>query len=273
MQFSVIASGYGLVEGPTVDPAGRVYFSDVLGGGVYRVDQSGAVETVVPKRRGVGGLALHADGGIVASGRDLVRVADGITTTVFSIGGLPGWNDLCTDSRGAVYAGALRFAVFDRDATPVPGELWRIDTDGRGTCLYGDVVHPNGVALSPDERTIYHSDTRSHAVVVHALLPDGTATARRVIDTHEYGQPDGLAVDEAGALWVALLGFGVGRFRPDGTLDRRVEVPSNTTTSVCLHGHDLYVTTADNTVDPALRGCLLHTEVDVAGASVFPARV
>jgi xylono-1,5-lactonase len=273
MQFSVIASGYELVEGPTVDEDGRVYFSDVLGGGVYRVDQAGEVETVVPKRRGVGGLALHAGGGIVASGRDLVRVADGTTTTVLSIDGLPGWNDLCTDSRGRVYAGALRFAVFDRDATPVPGELWRIDAAGQGTRLYADVVHPNGVALSPDEGTIYHSDTRSHAIVVHTLRADGTAGARRVIDTSAYGQPDGLAVDEAGGVWVALLDFGVGRFTPEGALDRRLEVPSTLVTSVCLHGHDMYVTTANNTEDPDRRGCLLHTDVDVAGAPVFPARV
>jgi xylono-1,5-lactonase len=277
MQFSVIASGYGLVEGPTVDDAGRVYFSDVLGGGVYRVDPAadagGHVETIVPKRRGVGGLALHADGGIVAGGRDVVRVADGVTTTVFSIDGLPGWNDFCTDAHGRLYAGALRFAVFDRAATPEPGELWRIDAAGRGVRLYGDIVHPNGVALSPDERTIYHSDTRARTVVVHTLLSDGTAAARRVIDTSSYGEPDGLTVDEAGAVWVALLGFGVARFTPDGTLDRRVEVPSTLVTSVCLHGHDMYVTTADNTLEPERRGCLLHTEVDVAGAAVHPARV
>jgi gluconolactonase len=58
--FEILASGYGLVEGPTEDPSGRIVFSDVLGGGVYRVDDSGAVTTVVPKRRGVGGIALHA---------------------------------------------------------------------------------------------------------------------------------------------------------------------------------------------------------------------
>jgi gluconolactonase len=273
MQFSLMASGYGLVEGPTVDAEGCVYFSDVLGGGVHRVAPSGDIETVVPKRRGVGGLALHADGGLILSGRDIVRVDDRATSTVFSIDGLPGWNDLCTDSAGRVYAGALRFAVFDRDATPVPGELWRIDAAGEATRLYGDVVHPNGVALSLDERTIYHSDTRSHAIVVHTLAADGGAHDRHVIDTRAYGQPDGLAIDEAGAIWVALLGFGVGRFTPDGRLDRHVEVPSTLVTSVCLHGHDLFVTTADNTDDAALRGCLLRAELDVAGAPVYPARV
>jgi gluconolactonase len=206
MQFEIIASGYGLVEGPTVTSDGGVYFSDVLGGGVYRVDPSGAITTVVPKRRGVGGIALHADGGIVCSGRDLVHVRDGETTTVFARDGILGWNDLCTDSQGRVYAGSLRFPVFDRDAEPVPGECWRVDVRGEGRELYGDVVHANGIALSPDERTLYHSDTRSSAVIVHTLSADGTATDRRVIDTSDSGPPDGMAVDDAGGIWIALVG-------------------------------------------------------------------
>jgi xylono-1,5-lactonase len=277
MQFSVLASGYGLVEGPTVDSDGAVYFSDVLGGGVYRWSGTGAraraIDTVIPKRRGVGGLALHESGGVIASGRDIVHVRDGVTSTVFGIDGLPGWNDLCTDRAGRVYAGTVRFAVFDRDAEPVPGECWRVDARGEATMLYDGVVHPNGIALSPAEDAVYHSDTRSHAIVVHALRDDGTAADRRTIDTHEYGQPDGLAVDEHGAIWVALLDYGIGRFTPEGQLDRRVEVPSSMTTSVCLHGRDLYVATADNTENPELLGCLLHAEVDVAGAPVHPARV
>src|SRR6202008_2614717 len=160
--------------------------------------------TVVPKRRGVGGIALHADGGLVLGGRDIVRVHDGVTDTLFAIEGLPGWNDLCTDSRGRVYAGALRFAVFDRAAEAVPGELWRIDAPGEATELYGGVVHANGVALSPDEKTIYHSDSRAQTIIVHTLPADGRAVDRRDIDASAYGTPDGMAVDEHGAIWVAL---------------------------------------------------------------------
>jgi gluconolactonase len=276
MTFQLLASGYTLVEGPTVGPAGELYFSDVLAGGVYRLSPGGEVETVVPKRRGIGGLALHADGGIVASGRDIVHVHHGETRVVCSIEGVAGWNDLCTDSTGRVYAGALRFAVFDPSATPVPGELWRIDLAGDAVALYGDIIHANGVALSPDDRTIYHSDTRSRAVVVHDLV-DEHATNRRIVDTAEFGEPDGLAVDESGAIWVAVLGgFGIGRFTPAGRLDRRVEVPATVVTSVCFAGddrRDLIVVTADNTDDPARKGCVLRTRVDVAGAPVFPARL
>src|SRR5262245_39019035 len=95
MKFEILASGYGLVEGPTEDPQGRIVFSDVLGGGVYGVDRGGAVTTLVPKRRGVGGIALHAAGGVVCSGRDIAHVRENTTRTLFGIPGLPGWNDLC----------------------------------------------------------------------------------------------------------------------------------------------------------------------------------
>ncbi|MGH9030679.1 MAG: SMP-30/gluconolactonase/LRE family protein [Acidimicrobiia bacterium] len=276
MRFETLASGYGLVEGPTVDDAGNLYFSDVLGGGVYRLaSHDGGVETIVPKRRGVGGIALHANGGLVLSGRDLVHVRAGETRLLFRIEGLPGWNDLCTDASGRVYAGALRFMVFDPDAQPVPGECWRVDTEGQATRLYGGVVHANGISLSPTEDRIYHSDTRAGVVHVHDLL-DGEAVNPRRFE-FAAGAPDGMAIDEVGCVWVASAAAGcVVRMTPDGEVDRRIEVPARVVTSLCFGGldrRDLYVTTADNTDDPALRGCVLRTEADVTGAPVNPARV
>jgi gluconolactonase len=274
--FEVLASGYRLVEGPTIDPDGGLLFSDVLGGGVHRFTPDGSVTTLVPKRRGVGGIALHADGGIVVSGRDVVHVRDGVTTPVLRIDGVAGWNDLCTDVTGRVYAGALRFPVFDRDAVPVPGELWRAELDGDRTELYGGVVHANGVALSPDGRTIYHSDTRSIRVLVHDLDEHGLVRNPRVIDTAPYGMPDGMAIDEDGGVWVAIVGgYGLARFLPNGDFDRRLEVPSPFVTSLCFGGHDgrdLYVTTGGHN-DAALGGCVLRGRAPIPGVAVSPARV
>jgi D-xylonolactonase len=276
MRFETLASGYGLVEGPTVDDAGGLYFSDVLGGGVYRLaSDDRTVTTVVPKRRGVGGIALHADGGLVLSGRDLVHVREGETRLLFRIEGLPGWNDLCTDAPGRVYAGALRFMVFDRDADPVPGECWRIDAEGQATLLYGGVVHANGIALSSTGDRIYHSDTRAGVVHVPDLVNDEVVNPQRF--EFAVGAPDGMAIDESGCVWVASASSGcVVRLTPEGDVDRRVEVPARVVTSLCFGGRDrreLYVTTADNTDDPAMGGCVLRTETDVAGAPVPAARI
>jgi gluconolactonase len=259
----VLATGYQLAEAPTIDSDSSLLFSDVLGGGVYRLDKAGTVTTIVPKRRGVGGLALHADGGIVASGRDIVHVRDGETRTLLHVDGVAGWNDIATDAAGRVYAGALRFAVFDPDATEVPGELWRIGFDSGPAKLFGDVVHANGIGLSPDERTIYVSDTRTRALIAF----DTATESRRAIDIAPYGHPDGLAIDEHGAIWLALVSGGLGRFRPDGILDQLFELPSQFVTSCCFDGRDLYVTTGTSDAS------VLRTTVDVAGIPVAPARV
>ena len=100
MGIETLAFGYGLLEGPRVDAENGLYFSDVQGGGVYRRAPDGTIETVVPKRRGVGGIALHADGGIVISGRNICHVRDGETRVLFDLEDVPGFNDLFTDAGG-----------------------------------------------------------------------------------------------------------------------------------------------------------------------------
>jgi xylono-1,5-lactonase len=270
MDWEVLAHGYGLAEAPTVDLDGSLVFSDVLGGGVYRLDEDGTTTVVVPKRRGVGGIAIHEDGGIVCSGRDVIHVRDGHEPrTVLHVDGVAGWNDLGTDSAGSVFAGALRFAVFDPRAEVVPGELWRASLDAGPAVVFGDVVHANGVACTADGRTIYLSDTRRQRIIVFDVEHAG----RRDIDVSALGHPDGMALDEHGAVWVALVSGGIARLTPDGNVDGRLEPPSAFTTSLCFAGRDLYVTTGGHSEDPELHGCVLRTTVDVPGAPVAPARV
>jgi gluconolactonase len=268
--WEVLAHGYGLAEAPTVDTDGSLVFSDVLGGGVYRLGADGTIDTVVPKRRGVGGIAIHADGGIVCSGRDLVQVRQGHETrTVLHVDGVAGWNDLCTDPEGNIYAGALRFAVFDPNAEVVPGELWCVAPDGDSMIVFGEVVHANGVVCTPDGRTIYLSDTRRRVIIAF----DVEHATRREFDMSSLGHPDGMALDENGAVWVALVSGGIARLTPEGAVDRMLEPPSAFTTSLCFAGRDLYVTTGGHSENEELRGCVLRTTLDVAGAPVAPARV
>ncbi|MGH7288101.1 MAG: SMP-30/gluconolactonase/LRE family protein, partial [Myxococcota bacterium] len=265
LDFETLASGYALVEGPTWAPDGSLFWSDVLGGGVYRRTPDGGVSTAVPKRRGVGGIALHADGGLVLGGRDLIHVKDGVTRALLQLEGLPGWNDLCADARGRVWAGSVRFRVFDPEATPLPGECWRVDAPGVATPVYAGVLHANGIALSPDERWLAHSDTRSQGLWVHDLDAEGRVSRRRRFAVE--GAPDGLAFDAEGCVWVAIYGGGrIDRFTPAGKLDRSLDVPARQVTSLCFAGSDLrelVVVTADNARDPSLRGCVLRARLDV----------
>ena len=277
--MELLASGYGLVEGPRVDSEDRLYFSDVHGGGVYRRTPEGLLETVVPKRRGVGGIALHADGGIVCSGRNICHVRDGETRILFDPPETPGFNDIFTDAQGRVYAGTMRTSPFgDAAAGPrTPGELWRIDAEGKAVELYGDVSLTNGIGFSPDGAVIYHSDTARSHVIAHDVAPDGSCMNRRAFAILDRGGPDGLAVDTQGFVWVAAYGGGcVSRFAPDGRLDQHVEVPAKEVTSLCFggdDGRDLYVATAGNSDDPALKGCVFRTRAPVPGLPAPLARL
>jgi sugar lactone lactonase YvrE len=114
-------------------------------------------------------------------------------------------------------------------------------------------------------------------VLVHDLAEDGSCTDRRVFAVPPRGVPDGLAVDEAGCVWIACYGGGcVTRFTPDGHLDQNLQVPAKIVTSLCFGGpdrRDLYVVTADNRDDPNLAGCVFRTRVEVPGLPVALARV
>jgi len=275
-RFETCCFGYGLVEAPRAAADGSCVFSDVLGGGVYRWSPDAGVTVVLPKRRGVGGLVPHADGGFVVSGRDVSHVRDGAARVLLTCEGVLGFNDLTTDAAGRVYVGSLRSAAFDAGGPRVPGELHRIELDGTATVLYDDVAFANGVGLAPDERVIYHSNYSVGEVLAHDLV-DGRAIRRRRFATPPRGNPDGLAVDEAGCVWVACgTGGGLARFTPAGALDGFVPVPAPFVASCCFGGadrRDLFVTTMDNSEDPARRGTLFRTRVDVAGLVAAPARV
>jgi gluconolactonase len=275
MNVETLCWGYGLIEGPRVDGAGNLYFSDVTNGGVFRRRPDGSIDTVVPKRRGVGGIALHADGGLVISGKNICHVKDGQTRVVFARDGVPGFNDLFTDAQGRVYTGSMRSNPFSESPERTPGECWRIEGEGRATELYGGVSLSNGIGFSPDGRTIYHNDTVPGRILVHRLDAAGRATPATPIRVE--GGPDGLAVDAEGGIWVALYQAGaVQRYLPDGKVDARIQVPARAVTSLCFGGadlRDLYVVTADNSDDRARGGTVFRTRSPIAGLPAPFARV
>lgn len=268
--METLATGYVLAEAPRWDGAGGLYFSDAAGGGVYRWLE-GEVATVVPKRRGVGGLVLHERGGIVVTGRQVVHIDGDGTRVVLAVEGALGFNDLTTDARGRVLVGSIRFDAL-AGAAPVPGELWRVGPGDERAELYGGVDWANGVGLSPDGGVVYHCDYARRHILAHDLTDSG-AVNRRVFAVSPDGSVDGLAVDEQGCVWAALgAGGGIARFLPDGTLDSVLDVPASFVTSLSFggeDGRDMFITTADADA----RGSVLRTRVDVAGAPVAPASV
>jgi D-xylonolactonase len=277
MTVETLAFGYGLIEGPRVAPDGGLYFSDVHNGGVRRLDPDGSVEVVVPKRRGVGGISLHADGGIVLSGKNVCHVRDGETRILYERDDVGGFNDLFADDAGRVYVGSLRDDPFGTTKDRKTGDAYRIDAPGEAVTLYTGVGLSNGIGFSPDGRQLYHVDSAINGILVHEVNQDGEiveasgATFVRL----DRGTPDGLTVDSDGGVWVAVVNEGmVARFTPDGMPDRQIKVPATFVTSLCFAGADrdeLIVVTADNTEDPSRAGTVFRVSADEVGATGLPA--
>jgi gluconolactonase len=278
--LEVLASGFGLLEGPRVDEQNRLYFTDVPNGGVYRRGVDGNVETLIPKRKGVGGTALNEGGGIVCSGRSLIYWNEQTRTsrdlfTQWEGRPLKGLNDLQPDDHGSIYVGSLEFDALS-DSKPIPGNLFRVDPDGTVTKLWEGIQVTNGMGFSPDRKHLFHADSTTQAVWVYDVQPDRTVKDRRIFAKLPVGWPDGMAVDAEGGIFVAVVNDGeVMRFKPDGTLDSRLKVPAKMVTSLTFGGkdmQDLYIVTADNTDDKAKKGTIFKTRSDIPGLPVPKAR-
>jgi sugar lactone lactonase YvrE len=277
-----LATGYGLIEGPVWDPARGLYFSDVLGGGIYLLDRSGEVSLAVPKRRGVGGLALHQDGGLVAGGRDIVHVnlADysmRVLLAQTATHGAVGFNDLTTDAHGRVYVGSIAFAVFKAQDMK-PGNLYVIDGAGKVRQISDGVLLTNGLGFSPDGRRLYHSDALRELIRVYDVSEDGSVGHWRAFAATGPGSvPDGLKVAADGSVWVADAHNGrVAVFEPDGRHRRDISVPRPMVTSLCFGGddlRDLYIVTGSWHGPTESCGTIYRLRSDVAGLPLPPARV
>ena len=272
MTVETLAWGYGLIEGPRPDPDGGLFFSDVLKGGVYRLAPDGSTELVVPRRRGVGGIALHAEGGLVISGRNVCHVRDGQTRVLFERSDIGGFNDLFADAAGRIYTGSMRDDPFRMEGERKAGEAYRINAEGDAVELYAGVGVTNGIGISPDGRSLYHVDSTA-GVLVHPIDENGDVDGEHgeVFARVKPGVPDGLVVDEDGGVWVAVYGGGcVTRFTPTGELDRQLPVPAQAVTSLCFVGperRDLVVVTADNTEHPDRGGTIFRIPADEVGAT------
>ena len=132
-------------------------FSDVHGGGAYRLHADGQVSTLFPHRRGIGGMALHERDGMVVGGRNIAfKPFDGGATAVLlerdPENGNVGYNDLATDAAGRIYVGSLGSPVFEA-GEQIAGNLYLIDLDGSSRIVGEDVLLTNGLGFSPDGRT------------------------------------------------------------------------------------------------------------------------
>ncbi len=198
------------------------------------------------------------------------------------------FNDGKADPQGRFWVGT----IFE-PRKPALAALYRYGAGGLAR-MAGDITVSNGLAFSPDGRTLYWSDTFSHRVFAFDFDgSDGTLSRQRLFaefpvkqagqDLATYGgRPDGAAVDSEGAYWCAMFeGQRLLRFAPDGKLLQELPLPARCPTMPCFGGPDLrtlFVTTArhqrpaDELAALPLSGCVLSCRVDVPGLPVHFAK-
>jgi gluconolactonase len=241
-----VAGGFVFTEGPLWHPDGFFYFVDIRQNLLYRMVLGQKAE-VVRKTIGGNGTTFDLQGRLInceGDGRMVTRLApDGAVTTLvdrFEGKKLNRPNDVICHSDGSLYFTdpGYRVPMAERE---LDAAVYRIAPDG-AVSLAVPVEYPNGLALSPDERTLYIANTR-WAQYIHAIELDaaGNMVRRRVFADMSAdgtnGVPDGMKVDAAGRVFCTGTG-GVWVFAPDGSRIGIIETPE-VCANIAFGGADL----------------------------------
>jgi sugar lactone lactonase YvrE len=268
-----------LGEGARWDAAaGELLWVDIVGGVLRRAVEDGAgLRTVAEVRLAepLGAVAPVAGGGwLLAAGRGFRHLAadGGLTALLDTEPAGVRMNDAACDPQGRFWAGSMA-----QDKAPGRGRLLRCDPDGTVTVVLPAATIANGLGWSPDGGTLYHADSGPGVVTAYPVDPStGALGPGRELVRPDGGVPDGLTVDDEGALWVAVNGAGeVRRYSPAGAPLAAVRVPVAQVTSVAIGGatgRRLFVTTArEGLADPEPDAGRVFA-VDDVGVSAPPAR-
>lgn len=267
--------GLVLTEGVAVAPDGMVYFSDITfthisreqkkpieAGHIWKFDPSTGKATVFRSPSGMSnGLKFDADGNLLAAegadygGRRVTRTdmktgKTYIVAALFEDKPLNSPNDITIDEKGRIYFSDPRYLGHEPVDQPVQA-VYRIDTDGSLHRIITDAGKPNGVAVSPDQKTLYViSNDNGHTgigrvsadapskkgamtLMAYDLAPDGSAKFRKtLVDYAPQDGPDGMVCDKGGNLYVAVRDVtrpGIYIYSPEGKEIGHIktELPTN----------------------------------------------
>jgi sugar lactone lactonase YvrE len=201
-----LMSGIALGESPRWHD-GRVWFSDWGTGQVLAVDTDGRGEVMARVPALPFCFDFLPDGRLlVVSGREgllLRQEPDGTLETHADLTELapPPWNDIVVDARGNAYVNCTGFDFPGGEFAP--GLLALVTPDGAVRQVAGGVAFPNGVALTPDGRTLVLAESYAKKLTAYDVLADGTLSPGRVWAPLGDGVPDGICLDAEGAVWYA----------------------------------------------------------------------
>jgi gluconolactonase len=255
------------LEGPCFDRDGNLFVVDIPHGRIFRVTPAREWTLVTEYDGEPNGLAFHPDGRLFVAdyrnGLMSVDVRSGAVTAVLARRNaerFKGLNDLTFASNGDLY-------FTDQGQTGLhdpTGRVFRLRPDGRLECLISNGPSPNGLALSPDEQVLFVAMTRDNSVWRVPLMADGsTVKVGRFCWFHGVGGPDGMAMDEAGNLFVCIVSLGaVFAIDPDGAQVRRFRSPQGkATTNIAWGG----VGRKEGFITESATGTILHVDWEVPG--------
>jgi len=264
-----------LGEGPGwVAREKAVYFVDIKGRAIHRWQVGGKTHSwTTPAEPGF--ILPRRGGGLICGLRGGLYHFDP-TTGHFSL-----WvpveadkphhriNDGFVDTSGRVW-----FGTMNDDARTVGGALYSLEKD-RTLRVHGTgYIVTNGPATSPDARTLYHTDSVVRTLYAFDLSEEGVLSNRRPFIQFPEGEyPDGMAVDEAGDIWIAVFnGWRIERYSPQAEKLSEIHFPCANVTKPAFGGDDLrtlYVTTAGLTpacrAEQPLAGSLFAIDVPTCG--------
>lgn len=223
--------------------SGRLWWVDVVGARLHAfTPSSGQHDIYQAPGRFSGCCLLRANGDLVVAVDQTLHAFDSSTGTFTPLVapephlGANRLNDGKIDRQGRIWIGTMNASVFEPH-----GSLYRVVPDLTVTKQFGEIIIPNSIAFSPDDRTFYFADTRAMTIWAFDFdVGDGRLSNRRVFsDTRAHpGRPDGATVDAEGFLWSAeIMGARLVRYAPDGRIDRVIALPIDRPTS-CAFGGD-----------------------------------
>ena len=243
--------GAHLGEGALWHAATRsVYFVDIKGHTIHRCAEDGSARATWKAPQQVTFIVPIDGGGFAVGLEDGVYRFDEAAGTFSPLFPLEGeiptnrFNDGFVDAQGLLWFGSM-----DNGETLSTGALYQIGQSGVPQVMDRDYIITNGPAMSPDGKTLYHTDTLKKEVYAFDVAEDGSISGKRLFAAITGGgHPDGMAVDAAGFVWVAIFrGARIERYSAAGELVERVGFPCSNITKLAFGGDDLrtaFVTTA-----------------------------
>ena len=204
----VLLTGLGFGESPRWHE-GRLWFSDMGTNELSAVDTGGDREVIatIPGMPMGSGWLPEPDGRmLIVSCRDgklLRREPDGLLVLCRDLAGLDPhpWGDMAVDGRGNAYIGNIGFHF--PDGAPAPGILALVTPGGTARQVADGLQFPNGIAITPDNRTLIVAESYASRLTAYDIAADGSLSGRRVWAELDNAAPDGICLDADGAIWYA----------------------------------------------------------------------